>query len=125
MSKSKQKKKEDRVDYSDPEILANKLLWPLWRGLSPDFKEKYHRDIWEQFENNIRSSCYTSDLSRFLNKMRGKLDIKLQSQFVEDLNDVLNANQDRAILKRLREDTTLCVLFTRQINEERKKSFKS
>lgn len=115
----------DKVNYSDPQIIAERLLWPLWRGLDPGFKEKYLRDIWTQFENNIRSAAYTGSLSRFLNNITSRLGIEIQAQFLDDLNSILKSNQDKTILKTLRENSTLCVLFTRKLNEEQKSQFKN
>ncbi|WP_414647349.1 hypothetical protein, partial [Chthonomonas sp.] len=39
--------------------IVDGLLWPIWRGVPPAYKKKYSRTIWEQFENQIRSSAYS------------------------------------------------------------------
>lgn len=73
-----------------------------------------------QFEDNIRSAAYTSRLARFVDAMSCKLSIQVRSDDVSNVQAVTSSGNDRAILKLLRDETTLLVLMVRLRNEERK-----
>ena len=105
------------------EQLATDLLTPLWRGISPDYKRKYARTIWQQFEDQLRSAAYTAKLSTFLSKITQRLDIVLHKEETEKVAAVIGGNDDKTILKMLRDETTLLVLLVRVANEERKEKF--
>jgi hypothetical protein len=102
------------------EEVARDLLTPLWRGISADYKGKYARNIWEQFENAVKSAAYTARAAEFLSRITARLGIKIQTEHVEQVRGVVSSGQDRALLKMLRDDTTLLVLLVRADNEERK-----
>ena len=103
--------------------VAEGLLTPLWRGVPADYKAKYARNIWAQFENNIRSAAYTARAPEFLSKVAQRLGITLVSG-IESVTGIINAGHDRELLKMLRDDTTLLVLMVRAANEERKEDWK-
>lgn len=105
------------------QALAEKLLWPLWRGIGDDFKDRYKKTIWEQFENNIRSAAYTAKLSTFLANITGRLSINIQAKHLQDVNEVVSSNLDREILTMLREETTYLVMIVHLKNQERKEAF--
>jgi len=48
------------------EKVAENLLWGLWRSITEDYKCQYPREIWEHFENVLRSASYTDSLKIFL-----------------------------------------------------------
>jgi hypothetical protein len=103
------------------EELAEKLLTPLWRGIPPDYKAKYARNIWEQFENNLRSAAYTARLPEFLQHVTARLGIRLTEPHLAGVVEVVSgAPEPRRVLKMLREDTTLLVLLVRVANEQRR-----
>jgi hypothetical protein len=108
---------------TDEEVASN-LLTPLWRGISVDYKGKYARNIWQQFEDNIRSAAYTARASEFLSKVVARLGITIAADDVKQVSELVGSGQDRALLKMLRDDTTLLVLLVRADNEERKEKFK-
>jgi hypothetical protein len=106
------------------EELAEKLLTPLWRGIPVEYKAKYARTIWEQFENNIRNAAYTARLPQFLQNIKARLDLSITEARVAGVIEIISDEaQARKILKMLREDTTLLVLFVRAANEERREAF--
>lgn len=100
--------------------IAEKLLYPLWRGIADGYKSKYARNIWEQFQNQIKSAAYTSKLSTFFDVLCRRLDIRLRKDGTQTVQTVLTSGQDRAILKTLRDETALLVLLVRVMNEERR-----
>lgn len=102
------------------ERIANDLLYPLWRGIDSGYKAKYARNIWQQFEDNIRSAAYTSKLGMFVDSISRRLSISVRGEDVERLNLALAAGNDRETLKLLRDETTLLVLMVRLKNDERK-----
>ena len=100
--------------------IAERLLWPIWRGIPDGYKSKYARNIWTQFESNLRSAAYTSSLSRFAEKIRLKLDIEVRKDDSALYTEALGAADERAVLKCIRDETTYLVLLVRVRNDERK-----
>jgi len=105
--------------------LATDLLAPIWRGLDADYKRKYARSIWDQFESNVRSAAYTSRLATWYDVLCRRLSIAVRREDVALIEAVLRSGQDRLILKTLREETALLVLMVRVANEERKEQAKA
>lgn len=107
------------------EQIAERLLWPLWRCVDADYKRKYARDIWNQFEGAIKSSAYTSNLRVFLANIQQRLQITIETQFVEDIAFVIQSGMDEEILTDLREETTYLVLLVRLKNETKKQDYEN
>ncbi len=103
--------------------IANNLLWPLWRGIPDGYKHRYARQIWQQFEDNIRSSAYTSDLAKFVDKLCARLGIQVGSREVESVRAFLDSADPRSTLAALRSETTVLALLVRVRNDERKKEY--
>jgi hypothetical protein len=101
--------------------IADSLLAPIWRGIPESYKRKYLRNIWQQFEDNIRSAAYTSTLSGFLSKITTRLGVAINEQGVASVVDVTSSGEDKEILRMLRADATLLVLMVRVANEARRK----
>ena len=106
------------------EDIAEKLLTPLWRGIDAGYKQKYSLTIWQQFEENIKSSAYTSDAAKFLSGITQRMGVTIYSEHLDDVTGIINAGEDRALLKMMRDDTTLLVLLVRVANEERREDLK-
>lgn len=104
---------------------AAELLWIVWKGVPADYKSRYRRTIWKQFEDNVRSAAYTSKLGTFINTLCLKLHATVGKRIDERerAEQILNSGDDRALLKLMREETTLLVLMVRLHNQERKKEF--
>lgn len=111
------------MTYVTHEGLVTHLLTPIWRGISPEYKRKYARTIWNQFEDQIRSAAYTAHLSTFLSKITQRLDVVYHKDDTEAISSVATCGDDKAALKMLRDETTLLVLMVRVANEERKEQF--
>lgn len=101
------------------------LLTPLWRGLSAEYKAKYARNIWQQFEDNIRAAAYTSRLSRFYNSICSRLEISLTAADLPDVLAGITHDDERRLLRQLREETATVVLMVRLENEARKDEWKA
>ncbi len=106
------------------ELVADKFLWGLWRGIEDLYKDRYKRDVWRLFEDAIRSASYTSDLKMFLSNIQKKIPITVQKQHLDDVLSVVNRGEDEKILDWIRDETTYLVILVRLKNEERKESFK-
>jgi HPt (histidine-containing phosphotransfer) domain-containing protein len=104
----------------DHQRIADEVLTPLWRGVPSAYKMKYARSIWQQFEDQIRSSAYTSRLTTWLDDLCRKLDIAIRAEYTEAVAGVIASGQDRAVLSALRDETTYLVLLVRIANDERK-----
>lgn len=106
--------------------IADGLLWPLWRGIPDGYKRKYARSIWQQFEDQVRSSAYTSSLSRFLENIGRRLNVEwanaedaaLVAVFVQ-----MAPAEAREALNILRSESTAAILLVRLRNEERKAEY--
>lgn len=103
-----------------PELIAESLLTPIWRGISPEYKSKYRQNIWQQFEDNIRSAAYTSRLPAWLDTMCRRMDVTIRPEHAALMKPIFGLCMDRLILRALRDETTLLVLLVRVANEERK-----
>jgi hypothetical protein len=104
--------------------IADRLLYPCWRGMSDAFKMRYARNIWGQFEDNIRSAAYTSSLARFFESLCRKLGISIRADDTRTVTGVLTSGEDRSILRALRDETTELALLVRLKNDERKDALK-
>ena len=107
------------LDMSQYQSAMN-LLIPIWRGIPPAYKQKYARNIWEQFENQIKSAAYTNTASIFLSKLCQKLDVTIRKEDVAGINQTINGCDQTALLKQLRKETILLVLMVREDNDIRK-----
>lgn len=106
---------------------AAALLMLIWRGIPTDYKSRYRKTIWEQFENQIQSAAYTSNLGKFANSLCSKLDVAI-GRNAEDraaAARILNSGQDRALLRLMREETALIVLMVHLANQERRDTFEA
>jgi hypothetical protein len=104
---------------------ATALLWAIWRGIAPDYKSRYRRSIWRQFEDRVRSAAYTSNLGTFVNTLCSSLQAEIgkNADDRERAHELLNAGDERALLKVLREETTLVVLMVRIRNQEAQEAY--
>lgn len=106
------------------EEVADLLLWGLWRSISEDYKMKYPRDIWEHFENAIKSASYTGSLKGFLSLFQRRLPLDLQAQYIKDIKKVVDSAQDEEILNWLRTESTYMMMLVRLRNQQRKEELK-
>lgn len=106
------------------EEVADKLLWGLWRSIDEDYKMKYPRDIWNHFENAIKSASYTGNLKGFLSLFQRRLPLDLQAQYMKDILQVVESGQDDDILTWLRSESTYMMMLVRLANQTRKENLK-
>jgi hypothetical protein len=75
----------------------------------------------------VRSAAYTNNLAKFINQ----LCLKLNADAGKDADDratverIANSGNDRALLKLLREETTLIVLMVRVVNQEKREEWEN
>jgi hypothetical protein len=106
------------------DMIVRQLLIPAWSGIPAEYKSKYARNIWEQFEAQIRSAAYTSNLPRFFESLSTALAIEIRRDDLAACHGLLSCGEDRAALKLLRDETTTLVLMVRLENEERREKIK-
>lgn len=104
--------------------VGEELLFPLFRCLDEGYKKRYVKDVWEQFENNIRAAAYTSRLTKFFENITRSMPITLERQYAEEVLKIVQSGFDDDVLTWLRNETTYLVLLARMKNEERKEEFK-
>lgn len=105
--------------------VGDQLLFPLFRCLDEGYKKKYVKDVWEQFENNIRAAAYTSRLTKFFENITRSMPITLERQYADGVLQIIQSGFDEDVLTWLRNETTYLVLLARMKNEERKEAFKN
>jgi hypothetical protein len=105
------------------EIVAEKLLWPLWRCVTDDYKSRYKRDVWDHFENAVRAAAYTGNLRTYLANFQARIPCELQAQFMRSIKQVVDAACDAEILDWLRDETTYMVMLVRLMNQDRREAF--
>lgn len=105
------------------EQVAEKLLWPLWRCITEDYKSRYKRDVWEHYENAIRSAAYTGKLRTYLANFQKRIPCALQAQYTKDILSIVESNCDEQILDWLRSETTYLVMLVRLQNQNRKEAY--
>jgi chorismate mutase len=105
------------------EHVGEHLLFPLFRCIASAYKQKYKRNIWEQFENNIRSAAYTGRLSQFYENICAIMPIEVETKYLLYIREILQSGMDKEILTWLREETAYMVLIARVKNEERKEEY--
>lgn len=102
---------------------ATNLLHILWRGVPRDYKSRYRRNIWQQFEDQVRSAAYTSNLARFTNVLCQKLQVVVRQKDAEVLEQILSSGEDKVLLKLMRQETTLLVLRVRLRQQEAREKY--
>lgn len=92
-----------------------------------DYKSRYRMSIWQQFEDRVRSAAYTSSLGRFVNSLCLSLGAAIGTNKLdrEKADRILNSGNDGALLKLLRDETTLVVLMVRVANQERREEWEA
>ena len=92
------------------ELVAENLLWGLWRSITEDYKCQYPREIWEHFENALRSASYTDSLKVFLTNFQRRIPIDIQAQFNKDILSVVEAGEDDKVLNWLRSSVRMIAI---------------
>ena len=104
---------------------AADLLEIIWRGIPRDYKSRYRMNIWQQFEDQIRSAAYTSNLGKFINSLCSKMNASIGRNADERkrFNEILRQIQDtKLLLKLMREETALLVLMVRIRQQEKREA---
>lgn len=114
----------DLTEYPPEYHAALRLLIPLWRGLSTEYKQKYARNIWEQFESNIRAAAYTSKMSKFYSQLCSRFEITLAANDLPDVLSGIAIDDERRLLRQLRDEAPTLTLMVRLENEKRKEEWK-
>lgn len=107
------------------EEVAHKLVWGLWRSVSTEYKKMYARDVWEHFENALRSASYTDSLKVFLSNFRAKIPCSIDGYHAHDVLAVVDCGSDYEVLDWLRSETVYLVLLVRVRNQEAKEQSKT
>jgi len=96
--------------------IVDLFLFPAWRGIDSNYKSNYRSSIWQQFEDNIKSAAYTSQMGRFAENLVRKMGIGFRAEDVAAVNAFL-ALPAKPVLKAMRDEPTMLVLMTRLKNE--------
>lgn len=105
------------------EQVAEDLLWSLWASIDKDYKIKYKKNIWEQFENTIRSATYTSSLKGFLELFSKKIPTTILQKYIKKVVKIVESGQDSYVLQMLRQESTYLSMLVRLANEKKKEEY--
>lgn len=103
--------------------VASQLLWPLWRCIEEGYKDRYKREIWDHFENAVRSAAYTGKLTTYLANFQARIPTALQLQYMKPINKIISSGSDDVILDWLRDETTYLVILVRLKNQDRRETW--
>jgi hypothetical protein len=106
------------------ELVAENLLWGLWRCITEDYKDKYKKDCWTHFENALKTASYTDSLKMFLTNFQKRIPVDLQAQYTKDILSIIEVGEDEQVLNWLRTETTYLVMLVRLRNQDRKEMLK-
>ena len=112
-------------DYGEAYQQALNLLVPLWKGIPGEYKQKYARNIWDQFSDNLRAAAYTSSLSLFVSHLCSRMQIAIRDYDAAALNAALGAGNDRVVLRQLRDETASLTLMVRLENDKEREAWKN
>lgn len=115
---------QNKIEQITQEKVAEALLWGLWRSITEDYKCQYPREIWNHFENALRSASYTDSLKVFLTNFQRRIPTDIQAQYNKDILSILEAGEDEKVLNWLRSETTYLTILVRLRNQDRKESIK-
>ena len=103
------------------------LLMAIWRGIPADYKSRYRMTIWRQFEDQVRSAAYTSNLGKFVSSLCSKLGATVgrNEEGRRQAFSVLETAEAGPLLKLMREETTLLVLMVRVANQDRRDAYEA
>ena len=106
---------------------AADLLMAVWRGVPAEYKSRYRMNIWQQFEDQLRSAAYTSNLDRCVSSLCQKLscDIGRNAEDRDRAEAILNSADGSAMLRLLRDQTTVLVLHVRVANQARREAWEA
>ena len=114
---------QEEKTTSTEDMIAEKLLWPLWRCVSDDYKTKYKKDVWDHFENAVKSAAYTGSIKVFLSNFQKRLPVDLQAQYAKDIISIADGGNDDEVLNLLRQETTYLVMVVRLRNQDRREAY--
>ncbi|PSJ71636.1 hypothetical protein C7N43_38285 [Sphingobacteriales bacterium UPWRP_1] len=106
------------------EEVAIGFIFPIWRCLNADIKQKYGADTWGMFENFVRTSASQPSLQTFLEKMKRLIKIEFR---VEEQKQVLEFIQNapaQKTLTLLRTQPSYIILIVRDANTQLKEGKK-
>lgn len=102
----------DEQVYND----ARDLLYAIWRTVDADFKASYKMTIWRIFEDRVRVAAnQNGNIRRFADQLCRSLGASLGRNEDErgEAFKVLRSDNERALLKVLREETSYVVMLVR------------
>lgn len=112
------------IDLATLETAAA-LLRCLWDGISPDYKAKYRRDIWQQVQDRVTTTArMTPDLGTWLSRLCLTFDNAPLAPYDPARRDWLAAQlrqpaaAQRAVLEALRHQAPVVVLLLRTLIQD-------
>ncbi len=114
----------NKINKITQEEVAEKFIWGLWRSVTEDYKYQYPREIWNHFENALRSASYTDSLKIFLTNFQRRIPIDIQVKYNQDILSIIEAGEDEVVLNWLRSETTYLTMLIRLKNQKRNDDLK-
>lgn len=103
------------------------FLMPIWESVSADYKRKYVKNIWAQFEGMLKSASACNTLPAFYQKLCRRVDINPNKENGKKITDYIGRNNgiDTETLTIIRKQTSYLTLVLRSLNEARKEESKN
>jgi hypothetical protein len=105
------------------EQIVEKLIWPLWLCIDDGYKQTYKKDVWDHFENAIKSASYTGSMKMFLTNFQKRIPCDFQARFGKNMVSIIESGNDDEILETLRSESTYLVMKCRLKNQDRREAW--
>lgn len=107
------------------EKIAEELLFPLWQCVDEKFKTDNPKDVWRYFENFIKTSATSSNLTQFFGAFKRLCPFEWLNKHEKTVLSFIKNQSSDDVLEILRgDDCAFVILLTRQLNQERKQNIK-
>jgi hypothetical protein len=107
----------------EPEEMASEFIVPIWQSVDSDYKRKYALNIWQQFEDSLKSSASVKDLSSFYSRLKRRLNIEPNKENASKIvNFIARYDNSKEVMDILRTKSPYIVLVCRAINEQAKEA---
>lgn len=104
--------------------IAENLLFPIWESIDTDYKKKYSKNIWEQFENQILFCLFTKDIQNFVTKIKKSLPCQLNLENSEKIYFFSQSVDNEEVMKLIRQKSNYLIFLVRKLRDEKQQDNK-
>lgn len=106
----------------DHQTIASDLIGPLWRGIPEEWKRRYRRDVWTQFETRMRLSARAKTIGVFVERMSSYFGISIPSTDLKRFDAAVAEaqSQGRDVLRLIGRECSLITTMVRVEAQQRR-----